>query len=190
MTLQMNTALSLPFAPVDLPERFRAMKEQETTAYKVEDYLDPNYKYEVPVYSLSNDLNVVTVGEIQLPTSNVVGDVDADAEPATSPSNFSAAGVKENWRSHICEWLYQVIDHFDYDREIVAMSMNYLDRYLCKRPVNKRTFQLLAITSLYLACKVYHQNNGSKLRMSSLIKMGRGNFTEEHITAMEGSILK
>ena len=190
MTLQMNTALSLPFAPVDLPERFRAMKEQETTAYKVEDYLDPNYKYEMPMYSFSHDLNVVLVGKIQMPTANVDGDVDADAEPATSSSNPSIVGNNESWRSHICEWLYQVIDHFDYDRETVAISMNYLDRYLCKRPVNKRTFQLLAMTSLYLACKVYHQNDGSKLRMSSLIKMGRGNFTEEHITAMEGSILK
>ena len=159
------------------------MKEQETTTYKVEDYLDSNYKCEVPVYSLSRNLNVVTVGEIQLPTSNVVGDVDADAEPATSPSNSSVAGINKNWRSHICEWLYQVIDHFDYDREIVAMSMNYLDRYLCKRPVNKRTFQLLAMKSLYLACKVY-------LRMSSLIELSRGYFTEEHMTAMEGSILK
>ena len=43
------------------------------------------------------------------------------------------------------------------------------------------------MTTLYLACKLYDPH---KLRMSSLIELSRGYFTEEHITAMEGSILK
>ena len=164
----------VPFAPEDLPDRFQVMKRQEVSAYKVEDYLNPNYQ--VP-RAAPTDL-------MCMPSS--------DAESSTSSTysvgtDSSAAGVNEQWRSRICEWSYQVIDHFDYDREIVAVSLSYLDRYLCKRPVNKRTFQLVAMTTLYLACKLYDPN---KLRMSSLIELSRGYFTEEHITAMEGSILK
>ena len=165
--------MSVPFAPEDLPETFVIMRRQEISSYKVEDYLNPNYQ--VPRAA---------------PTDLMCMPSDADSTTSSTHSvgtNSSAAGVNEDWRSKICEWSYQVIDHFDYDREIVAVSLSYLDRYLCKRPVNKRTFQLVAMTTLYLACKLYDPN---KLRMSSLIELSRGYFTEEHITAMEGSILK
>lgn len=80
-----------------------------------------------------------------------------------------------------------MIDHFEYDREIVAVSLNYLDRYLCRRPVNKRTFQLVAMTCLFMACKLYSRD---KLRISSLLELSRGYFTEDHVVAMEESILK
>ena len=165
---------SVPYAPEDLPERFRVMKQQEMTSYKVEDYLNP--KYSVPI------ADIVKESPMCQPT-------DGPLTAATNSvgTNSSSAGVNEDWRSKICEWSYQVIDHFDYDREIVAVSLSYLDRYLCKRPVNKRTFQLVAMTTLYLACKLYDPH---KLRMSSLIELSRGYFTEDHITAMEESILK
>jgi hypothetical protein len=155
--------MSNPFAPCpeDLPDMFKAMKQQEISAYKVEDYLDPNYQ--------------IPQGESATSSAHSVG------------TNSSAAGVNEDWRSKICEWSYQVIDHFDYDREIVAVSLSYLDRYLCKRPVNNRTFQLVAMTALYMACKLYEPN---KMQVSNLLELCRGYFTEEHIYAMERSILK
>lgn len=162
--------MSVPYAPEDLPERFRVMKRQEVAAYKVEDYLNPNYM--VPAADESSPMCQPS---------------DGSSASSSTGTNSSAAGVNEDWRSKICEWSYQVIDHFDYDREIVAVSLSYLDRYLCKRPVNKRTFQLVAMTTLYLACKLYDPH---KLRMASLIELSRGYFTEEHITAMEESILK
>ena len=167
--------MSVPFAPEDLPETFVIMRRQEISSYKVEDYLNPNY--EVP-RAVPGDLMCMPA--------------PSDAGPATSSTNSvgtnsSAAGVNEDWRSKICEWSYQVIDHFDYDREIVAVSVHYLDRYLCQRPVNTRTFQLCAMTTLFMACKLYDLN---KLRMSAIIELSRGYFTEEQITAMEMSILK
>jgi len=103
----------------------------------------------------------------------------------TRPNSVNC-GVNEDWRSKICEWSYQVIDHFDYDRDIVAVSLNYLDRYLSRCPVNKRTFQLVAMTCLYMACKLY---DSRKLCMASFIELSRGYFSEEHMTAMEESIL-
>ena len=166
--------MCIPFAPEDLPERFQVMRMQEISAYKIEDYLNPNYR--VP--------KVEPTDIMCMPSSDVTSNTSSSYSVGT---NSSTAGVDQNWRSKICEWSYQVIDHFDYDREIVAVSLHYLDRYLSKRPVNKRTFQLVAMTTLYLACKLYDPN---KLRMSSLIELSRGYFTEEHITAMEGSILK
>ena len=56
-----------------------------------------------------------------------------------------------------------------------------------RQTLNKRTFQLVAMTALYLACKLYGPD---KIPMSSLLELGRGYFTEEHMEAMEMSILK
>lgn len=65
--------------------------------------------------------------------------------------------------------------------------MSFLDRYLSVKRVNKKTFQLAAMTSLYLAIKI---TEPSILKISSLIGLSRGFFTSEHIIAMEQSILR
>ena len=166
--------MSIPFPPEDLPETFRVMKRQEISAYKVEDYLNPNYK-------------------IPRAAPDGLMCVPSDAEPATSSThsvgtNSSAAGVNEDWRNKICEWSYQVIDHLDYDREIVAVALHYLDRYLCRRSADKRTFQLVSMTCLHMACKLYSPRR-QQLSMASLIQLSRGYFTEEQIFATERSIL-
>lgn len=172
-----------PEAMVDLPERFAVMLRQEATTYRCEDYLSPSYQRKQHDEGATSMM--VSSGTATAAASPPSSGSSASAA-STASSSSSSGGVNEDWRSKICEWSYQVIDHFDYNREIVSISLSYLDRYLCKRPVNKRTFQLVAMTTLYLACKLYDPH---KLRMSSLIELSRGYFTEEHITAMEESIL-
>lgn len=65
--------------------------------------------------------------------------------------------------------------------------MSYLDRYLATRVVNSRSFQLTAMTALHLAIKLYEPR---KLRVSSLVHLGRGLFAAEHVAAMERSMLQ
>lgn len=77
-----------------------------------------------------------------------------------------------HWRKKICEWSYQVADHFDLSRDIVYVAMNYVDRYCSggtkedaadddeNVAVNlllqdKNRYQLLAMASLCLAIKLY-----------------------------------
>eukprot|EP00957_Ditylum_brightwellii_P156299 11896514-Ditylum_brightwellii.AAC.1 len=31
--------------------------------------------------------------------------------------SFLNQGIEEDWRRKICEWAYDVVDHFNYDRE-------------------------------------------------------------------------
>ena len=81
----------------------------------------------------------------------------------------------------------QVVDYYNYDREIAAISLNFLDRYVAKRPLDKVTFQLAALTCLYLACKLHAPHS---LCMASLTELSRGYFTEEDVVAMEESILR
>ena len=95
--------------------------------------------------------------------------------------------MNEIWREKICEWSYQVVDHFDFSRETVNVSLSYLDRFLASRPANKKFFQLAAMTSLYIAVKLYEPGI---LTPASFVELSRGFFTEDHVTAMEESILR
>ena len=129
-------------------------------------------------------------------------DEDGDGAPTESADGASGEGgstdssnngastnstINELWREKICEWCYQVVDHFDFNREVVSVAMNYLDRYLATRLVNRRIFQLAAMTALYLAIKLFEPG---KLRMASLIDLSRGYFMAEHIVTMEDSMLQ
>ena len=114
----------------------------------------------------------------------------------------------EGWRRKICEWSYRVVDHFRIEREVVSISMNLFDRFLslknkdnvfckcpsCQRAVDSHTFQLAAMTSLYVAIKVHaesciHDSTRKKLKLSSMVDLSRGQFSREDICAMELSML-
>lgn len=115
------------------------------------------------------------------------------------------------WRRKICQWSFKVIDHFKIDREVVSCALNILDRYLgrgqqsldmdvcpcaeCQRKVDSRTFQLTAMTSLYLAIKISdsgddHNPSSRRLRLTSFVELSRGQFCPKDITQTERAILK
>jgi len=115
------------------------------------------------------------------------GSNNSNSSDSSSSSTSTNSTINELWREKICEWCYQVVDHFDFNREVVSVAMNYLDRYLATRTVNRRIFQLAAMTALYLAIKLFEPG---KLKMSSLIDLSRGYFLAEHIVTMEDSMLQ
>ena len=87
--------------------------------------------------------------------------------------------------------------------------MNILDRYLakenncldrrsmevsedrvCFQTIDSRTFQLIAMTSLYLSMKLSDSDEGQysssrKLRLNSFVELSRGQFCADEITKME-----
>jgi lipoyl(octanoyl) transferase len=108
--------------------------------------------------------------------------------------------VSESWRRKICEWIFEVVDHFSFDREVVSIALDYLDRVSSKqtevsgKPVPKRQFQLIAVTSLYIAIKLHGETDAVdgprlKLRIEAFVELSRGHFKVETIEAMELSIL-
>lgn len=136
------------------------MRRQEASSqYKVPDYLTPEWQARLAANdSLENIPN----------------------------TNADVVQLNEQWREKICEWCYQVVDHFDYNREVVNVAMSYLDRYLAQCTVNRRIFQLVGMTSLYLAIKLFE---GNHLHLPSLVGISRGYFHAEHILAMEETML-
>mmetsp|Transcript_38490 Transcript_38490/g.43938 ORF Transcript_38490/g.43938 Transcript_38490/m.43938 type:complete len:335 (+) Transcript_38490:442-1446(+) len=92
------------------------------------------------------------------------------------------------WREKITQWTYNVIDHFDLSREIVAISLSLFDRFLATRSnkCNGKIALLTSLTTLHLAIKIHDKR---KIRLSTLADLSRGQFTPDNIREMEWRIL-
>ena len=124
-----------------LVEQIKALSILENKVYACHDYLSPTYQAELRQRKQNqhrgNDATSFTVHSEN-----------------SSVSLSNSRGINEAWREKICEWIFQVIDVYNYDRNIVFILLNHLDRYLSKHIVDKETFQLAGITSLFLAVKL------------------------------------
>jgi lipoyl(octanoyl) transferase len=156
---------------VELLERMAVMFQQEETSYKTIDYLAPEYQ------------NMLT-SRCEV---NVTDTRQDGKNGESSLSSTSTSGINDIWREKICEWSYQVIDHFDFSREVVSVSIHYLDRFLATKSCSKKEFQLSAMTTLFLAIKLYEPG---KLSMHSMIELSRGYFHVDQMIAMEMAILR
>jgi len=142
----------------NLKENFKVLRHQEDNAYRCLDYV-----------SLQNQTN----------------QTDREKYKSSSLSRFLSAN--DALRIKICKWCYHVVDHFDFDREIVSVTLNYLDRFFNTREINKKSFQLYAVTCLYLAIKLY---SPKKLKMSTMIFLSQGKFCIDHMEDVEKDILR
>jgi len=108
--------------------------------------------------------------------------------------------VSEAWRRKLCEWCFEVVDHFNFDREVVSFALNYLDRCVAIKattssaPLPKRQFQLYAVTCLYLSIKLHGEVDScdtprKKLRLGAFVELSRGFFQEDVIEQTEQEIL-
>lgn len=93
------------------------------------------------------------------------------------PSLASTPVLSASWREKICHWSFNVVDHFDFSREVVAVSMSLFDRYLAARGNRcSGSMALLAsLTTLHIAIKVHEMR---KVRLTTLANLSRGQFGE------------
>lgn len=154
---------------VDLFDRLEVMFQQENSSYKTVDYLDPSFQQKLPFVCDEEFLDI------------------ASHEITPQNCSSSTSGINDVWREKICEWSYQVIDHFDFSREVVSVSIHYLDRFLATRRVDKKAFQLAAMTTLFLAIKLFEPG---RLGMQSMTELSRGYFSVDQMLTMELCILR
>jgi len=101
-------------------------------------------------------------------------------------------------RPRLIAWCYEVVDHFDWRREVVEIAAYYLDRTSALlSDTSSRTYQLLTMASLFLAIKVHGCSSSDKTLRSSrrrlsgkdLAALSRNTFKAEDIHRMESTIL-
>jgi hypothetical protein len=124
------------------------------------------------------------------------------SRPTTSrlkrPQVGTTGAVDAECRFKMAEWYYQVVDFCKFDRETVAISMSYLDRYMSTQvgvvgssssiPAfqDRKIFQLIAMTCLYTAIKIHEPQ---AMEPQTVVQLSKGAFTEEQVTDMELAIL-
>jgi hypothetical protein len=146
------------------------LKRQEETTYKCLDYLSLDYQTQQTRQSVPN--TCLLGSKIQI-------------------NNNSDIVMQEVWREKICEWSYNLIDYFNYDREFVSLSMNFLDRYVMRKQVDTKTYQLAAMTSIFIVVKMYQPRcSALQLDVSSFVKLSQSAFNEDNILAMEREIFE
>ena len=205
-------SLAMEGLMADLSQRLDGMRVQEVNHYTVPDYLAEDWQQRL------NDSS-------ELGTNDT--NDGAKSSLSFSETVVSSSQINELWREKICEWYYQIVDHYgttisyafpvfavqyclyplvahlfylyhiiypsycslflEFSREVVSISISYLDRYLATRTVNRRVFQLAAMTALYIAIKLYENGH---FAISSITALSRGYFIAEHIVAMEEIMLK
>lgn len=97
------------------------------------------------------------------------------------------ARIDEFCREQIVEWSFRVVDYFRIDREVVAVSISFLDRFLATCQCDRSTFKLAATTTLHLAVKLLHPCKLGDLGILS--DLSRGEFDMYDVSEMESHIL-
>ena len=95
--------------------------------------------------------------------------------------------IDEYCREQIVEWSFRVVDYFRIDREVVAVSLSLLDRFLATCRCDRTSFKLAATTTLHLAVKLLHPCKLGDLGILS--DLSRGEFDMHDVAAMESHIL-
>ncbi|KAL7510691.1 hypothetical protein ACHAXN_007557, partial [Cyclotella atomus] len=144
--------------------RFQILLEQEVSTYRFVNYLSPAHQLDC-----FDDSSTSTAFD------------DRDARHLSQQKKY--------WRDKIVAWMYHVVDQHDLDRELVEISLNYMDRYLAEQSIHDSSgFQLAGMTSLYLAIKIFrHEGRGASMR--SFVKLAEGAYNELDFVDMEQSIL-
>lgn len=99
------------------------VRKEQRKAYQTEDFLSTRWQQDLweGVASIEKSRFASKSPSSVIPSA-----------PQATPSDLCV-----DWREKICEWKYKVVDCFDLDREVVSISMFFLDKYLEKHFVNE-----------------------------------------------------
>mmetsp|Transcript_20348 Transcript_20348/g.42706 ORF Transcript_20348/g.42706 Transcript_20348/m.42706 type:complete len:290 (+) Transcript_20348:242-1111(+) len=127
---------------------------------------------------------------------DVLGHINAmrsNEEKSDKCKTYLTSLINSSYRKSMVDWLFIVVDTFNLSRETVGIAMSILDRYVSsgkgRSPEaleSKQKFQLVAITSFYMAVKIHEP---VQLGINFLLKLCRGYYQASDITAMEKDIL-
>lgn len=155
-------------ADEEICERLNVMKHQESTHYKIQDYLSPEWQ----------------AGLVASAAAGGSWDGNIGDESSVSSSSLPSFKIMdESWRSKMCEWCYRVVDHYGLARESVAVAMNILDRYVSKSVVSNTNCTLATVAAIQIAIKVV---SPVKLHMGSVTYE---QFSVDDIISMEVQML-
>lgn len=94
--------------------------------------------------------------------------------------------INERHRAVVIEWLSYIVCYFSQSNETLFMSINIMDRYISKKKIALKNYQLVAISSYLIASKF--EDTNSPL-INDLIYISKNIYTQNEIIVMEKDIL-
>jgi len=186
-------------------ECLAVMQEQDRLRYRCRDYLGRRRSRRrrrsgTPNDGDDNDDDCDGQRSIGSSSDSAVDDEDASCcydENVVVPHGEEPK-IDAVCREKMCEWGYKVCDHFRTSREIVAFAFSFLDRFVDRHDgtssggvgyccYDRTSFKLAAMTSLYMATKIF---NPKHISITSLAELSRGEFDTHDIAEMERTILE
>ena len=145
-------------------------------------------------HSQSSDCNSMSDQVVQRPNHSKDYDEDVlnylkDIETLNLPNyNFMAyqADVNEEMRIILVDWLVDVHLEFNLSEETLFLTLNIVDRFLSKRQIARQKFQLVGITSMFIACK-YEEIEAPTI--DDFIEIAACEYSREEMITMERIIL-
>lgn len=92
-------------------------------------------------------------------------------------------------RKTLIEWIIEVHAEYDLRPETLFLAVNIMDRYLSKRIVPRLEFQLLGVTSLWVAAK-YEEIHGKVPSLAKLAYVCCNAYREQDFVQMELRLLQ
>ena len=167
--LHSPTINSSPYVSIgEIAEQLEVMQQKESTLYRCSDYIKDG-----------------------APSSSSVPRHRCHKEGWEAQDRDT---ITRDCRTKLGEWCFQVSDLCKFQRETVATAMSYLDRFMgtsssrARRAMHdKKEFQLVAVTSVYVAVKLYET---LAMDAALLAEICCGCYTQEDIFEMEWEILE
>lgn len=94
---------------------------------------------------------------------------------------------KSDSRKKLLRWIYEVVTDFEYSSITFTRSIFILDKYVQKKGMTHENYQLIGISSLFVAAKY---EEPKILKVEDYVIVTDNTFTKEQILEMEIEILK
>jgi len=96
-------------------------------------------------------------------------------------------GMKPIWRRKLFSWMFEFVDEYGIALSSVAVAMNYIDRYLEHISTKKSVLQLVALSAILVATKLYET---VPLSIKDLRVLAEGVYPESDIRLMELELIQ
>ena len=94
--------------------------------------------------------------------------------------------IKETMRCILIDWIISLQNQVFMKKNTLFLTINLIDRYLSKKSIHRTKFQLLGVTSLFIACKyeeIYTKN------INQFVELTARAFDKNEILEMEKTII-
>eukprot|EP00761_Pharyngomonas_kirbyi_P014151 gb/GECH01014181.1/.p1 GENE.gb/GECH01014181.1/~~gb/GECH01014181.1/.p1 ORF type:complete len:363 (+),score=56.19 gb/GECH01014181.1/:1-1089(+) len=99
----------------------------------------------------------------------------------------SQTEINSRMRAILVDWLNEVAQEYSLKRETLHLTVNFLDRFLSRRPVSRDRLQLVGITCMLIASKYSEINPPS---IEEFVYITDSAYSRLEVIAMESMILK